>query len=231
MKWLSLLLAILPGVLIIIFIYYSDKRHKEPIKLIFATVFCGMVCVVPANVLTGMTEWCLSVVDRTSADPWVFPAINSVFCIALPEELFKFVIFMGITSDKDFDEPIDAIVYAVCVSMGYAIVENIIYILDYGFTDSIYWMFTAVPAHACFAIFMGFFAGRAFFTDVKRKRLWLAISLSSAVVLHGLYEFFIIQKIYPVLSILSLVVLIVSIYFSLLFIKLHNQHGYEKTAA
>ena len=123
------------------------------------------------------------------------------------------------------------IVYAVCVSMGFAIIENIIYILDYGFSESIYWMFTAVPAHACYAIFMGFFAGKAFFIDVKRKRFWLFISISSAIILHGLYDFFIIQKVYPMLSVLSLIVLIVSIFFSMKFIKMHNQHGYEGNTA
>ncbi len=231
MQWLSLPLAILPGILIVIFIYYSDKRHKEPVKLIFATVLFGAVSVIPAVILSGMAEWCL-IETVGSPEHYLVPSIiMSFLCVALPEELCKFILFMGITSDKDFDEPIDAIVYAVCVSMGFAIVENVMYNSTYGVTTTMIRMFTAVPAHACFAIFMGFFAGRAFFIDLERKRLWLIISLASAVTLHGLFDFFLIQEIYPALSVLSLVVLIVSVYFSLKFIRLHNEHGYETNAA
>jgi RsiW-degrading membrane proteinase PrsW (M82 family) len=70
-------------------------------------------------------------------------------------------------NNKNFNEPFDGIVYAVIVSMGFATIENIIYVFQYGFATGILRLFTAVPAHAAFGILMGYFLGKAKFTHGK----------------------------------------------------------------
>ena len=72
---------------------------------------------------------------------------------------------------KEFDEPFDGIVYAVMVGMGFATVENISYVSQYGLMTGIMRLFMAVPAHASFAIIMGYFMGKARFSAKKENFL------------------------------------------------------------
>jgi RsiW-degrading membrane proteinase PrsW (M82 family) len=91
--------------------------------------------------------------------------------------------------NKNFNEPFDGIVYAVMVSMGFATLENVIYVLEYGYETAILRMFTAVPAHATFGVLMGYFLGKAKFT--RRKQLYYSIvALFAATVFHGAYDYF-----------------------------------------
>lgn len=127
---------------------------------------------------------------------------DSFFIAALNEELFKFVAVMVIVwNSKYFDEKFDGIVYAVYVSLGFALVENILFVFSAG--DVIVWgffdprtetgilrAFTAVPAHAIFGITMGYFIGQAKFNLEKRGTL-LTSALLLPILLHGLYNFII----------------------------------------
>jgi RsiW-degrading membrane proteinase PrsW (M82 family) len=93
----------------------------------------------------------------------------------------------------EFDEPFDGIVYAVMVSMGFATIENIGYVMQHGLATAFLRMFLSVPAHAAFAVLMGYYVGRAKFHPGGRfsnlmKGLWLA------VLFHGLFDFFLFLR-------------------------------------
>ena len=129
MPYLLLALAFAPGIALAVFIYCKDKFEKEPLSLLVQCFFAGAVSVLPAILLTlgaekfgpGMSQNKLSV------------AIHAFFVIGLSEEWSKYI-FLRWTAypRKDFNEPFDGIVYSAMIAMGFATVENILYILKGG---------------------------------------------------------------------------------------------------
>jgi RsiW-degrading membrane proteinase PrsW (M82 family) len=115
---------------------------------------------------------------------------NAFFKVALVEEFSKFIFIRFILyNNKNFNEPFDGIVYACMVGMGFATLENIIYVFQYGAPTGFIRIFTAVPAHATFAVLMGYFLGKAKFTH--RKELYYSfLALLIPTAFHGAYDYF-----------------------------------------
>jgi RsiW-degrading membrane proteinase PrsW (M82 family) len=137
--------------------------------------------------------------------------------VAFSEELMKFIFLRYyIFTKSDFNEPMDGIVYSVSISMGFAAMENILHIvlrtedfqeaLEIGYSRTL----TAVPAHAAFAMAMGYFTGLAK-VQSQRESLLLMIGFASAVSLHGLYDFFIFLEWTNSLTIYTIVTLIIAL--------------------
>ena len=187
MNWL--ILAIAPGVAISAYIIFKDQYNREPRRYLIISFLLGMLSVLPALGLE------ISASQITSNFPAFFKttagiAINAYFFVALPEEIWKFLMLLWYAyRKKEFDEPFDGIVYAVMVGMGFATVENISYVSQYGLMTGIMRLFLAVPAHASFAIIMGYFMGKARFS-AKKQRFLLFFGLFWATVFHGSYDFF-----------------------------------------
>lgn len=100
--------------------------------------------------------------------------IKAFFVVALIEEFSKYIFVRFYSQPKKyFNEPFDGIVYAVMVSMGFAAIENIAYVSQGGMGTAIVRAFTAVPAHATFAVLMGYFMGLAKFAPSKSKNVSL----------------------------------------------------------
>jgi protease PrsW len=119
-----------------------------------------------------------------------------------------------------FNEPLDGIIYAVMISMGFATLENVLYAMEYSISTTALRGLTAVPAHAVFATMMGYFVGKAKFkTERKIQIRFLAMGLGLAVLVHGLYDFFIIQEFYDWLILLAIVTLFISIFFAMRMLK------------
>jgi RsiW-degrading membrane proteinase PrsW (M82 family) len=113
---------------------------------------------------------------------------NAFLKVAFIEELSKFIFIRFILYyNKNFNEPYDGIIYAVMVGMGFATLENIIYVFQYGVGTGILRMFTAVPAHATFAILMGFYLGKAKFEH--KKSYYALYALGVATLFHGAYDY------------------------------------------
>lgn len=187
MNWL--ILAIAPGVAISAYIIFKDQYNREPRRYIIISFLLGMLSVLPALGLE------ISASQITSHFPAFFKttagiAINAYFFVALPEEICKFLMLLWYAyRKKEFDEPFDGIVYAVMVGMGFATVENISYVSQFGLMTGIMRLFLAVPAHASFAIIMGYFMGKARFSAPKQRFL-LFFGVFWAIVFHGSYDFF-----------------------------------------
>lgn len=127
----------------------------------------------------------------------IFPPMDQVgaaayqaFVVAgTTEELFKFLaLYLLIWKSPHFNEQFDGIVYAVFVSLGFAAVENVMYVMDGGFETAALRAITAVPAHAIFGITMGYFFGIAKRYQELRK-VYLRRALWIPILLHGLYDF------------------------------------------
>lgn len=204
--------AILPAVLICSWILYRDRHDREPIMLLILCFFAGVGSSFPA---ICMEEYGFSLGITESGD--ILEIFTLAFgVVAFSEELVKFVCIMLFAYPwKAFDEPLDGIVYSVMVSMGFATIENLIYSDLYGMETVLLRAVTAVPAHAAFAIFMGYHIGLAKFSDSNQYKFWhLFLGFAGAVVIHGAYDFFLLQNNIPALSILAIVILAISVFYT-----------------
>ena len=105
------------------------------------------------------------------------------------EELFKFIaLYLLIWRNPNFNEKFDGIVYAVFVSLGFAMVENIMYVLEGGHQVALSRAWTAVPAHAVFGVAMGYYFGIAHMYEELRKP-YLRKAFIVPFMLHGVYDF------------------------------------------
>jgi RsiW-degrading membrane proteinase PrsW (M82 family) len=189
MNWL--ILAIAPGVAISSYIIFKDEYNKEPRKHLLISFLLGILSIVPAMLLELPLIW----TDNLSFFSSPFGSATKAFLlVALPEEIAKFIMLKKYAYRQlEYDEPFDGIVYAVMVGMGFATAENIMYVYEYGVATGVIRMFLAVPAHATFAIIMGYFMGKAKFSP-KRETYLLLAGLFWAVVFHGSYDFFLFLK-------------------------------------
>ena len=112
------------------------------------------------------------------------------------------------------------------VSMGFAAFENILYVSQDGLEVALLRAFTAIPAHATFGIIMGYFMGKAKFSNNKIK--WNLIGLCSAILLHGTYDFFLFINFIPGISIGAFIALIIAIILSKRAIKAHQEVSFFK---
>lgn len=212
---LLLALAIAPGIAICVYIFGKDRFEKEPLHLLIKCFFLGILSAIPAVIL--------SMTGESFLKESLF--LNVFIGIALSEEFSKFLFLRFYAFPKTaFNEPYDGIMYSVMVSMGFATIENILYTFEGGISVGLLRMFTAVPGHATFAIVMGYFVGLAKF--MKEKRIsYLLAGLFSAAALHGLYDYCLFQKDYPLMTLGALGSLILGIYLSKRAIHIHVQQS------
>ena len=145
------------------------------------------------------------------------------FKVGLVEELSKFIFIRFVLyRNRNFNEPFDGIVYAVMVGMGFATFENFLYVFQYGVATGVLRMFTAVPAHAMFAVLMGYFLGKAKFIH-HREMFYSVVALLVATLFHGAYDYFWFISFVPGIWTGAIVSLIVAFVFSRKAIRLHQQ--------
>ena len=184
--------AVLPAIFLLVQIYRADKLDREPGWLIASLVFQGIV----STALAVWTERLGSVVLG-----WLLPensvayrAILYFVVVACSEEGFKYLLLKRRTwNSPEFNCQFDAVVYAVAVSLGFALWENIDYVIMYGLGTAMLRAVTAVPGHACFGVFMGAFYGMAKrchnYGRPGRAKTCLRLSVLVPVLLHGTYDF------------------------------------------
>jgi RsiW-degrading membrane proteinase PrsW (M82 family) len=138
---------------------------------------------------TLLVAWPIdSLIDGISS-PLVHGFLAAFLVAAIPEELFKFlVLWFYPLRQKAFDEPMDGVIYGVTASLGFATLENIMYVADSGLGVAVLRAVTAVPSHACAGAIMGYFAARARLSPEARRRS-LTLALVAPTLLHGSYDF------------------------------------------
>jgi RsiW-degrading membrane proteinase PrsW (M82 family) len=142
----------------------------------------------------------------------------------LIEEFSKFIFVRWVLyPNKNFNEPFDGIVYAVSVSLGFAGLENILYVMnsDNGVATGFMRMFTAVPAHATFAVLMGYYLGRAKCEPGKSYLAWYG--LLAATLFHGAYDYFWFVSFVPGLWMGAIASLVIGIVLSRKAIRMHQE--------
>ncbi len=186
-----LLLASLAPVFIILFyIYFRDKYDKEPIGLLVKAVVAGLVIVLPVIFVERLLMGLMPSMDKVGS-----AAYHAFVVAATTEEVFKFLaLYLLVWKSPSFNEKFDGIVYAVFVSLGFAAVENIMYVTDGGMQTALMRALTAVPAHALFGVTMGYYMGIArMYDELRKPYLWKAILVP--ILLHGIYDFILMVEV------------------------------------
>lgn len=193
---LLLTAAVAPSAALLYYFYTRDKYEKEPRLMLIKAFLMGGGLVIPVL----FVEMTLNIFDI--ADGNLLAAGYTAFVVAgLVEESFKFLFFfLYIWKNREFDEMYDGIVYAVFISLGFATVENLAYVLSSGLETAVLRSLTAVPAHALFAVVMGYYLGIAKFAKPQFRRKYIRLGFISPVLLHGIYDFILFsQKFYLLL--------------------------------
>lgn len=215
-------LTVGPGLAIAIFIYWKDKLDPEPRKLLIRAFLLGCLSVLPAIMLNTLLKLLLGVkISNNMLETFAY----AFFVVGIAEEVSKFMFLRwNLFLRPEFDEPYDGITYSVMIGMGFATLENFLYVYQSSNAYSVAWLraFSAVPAHATFAIAMGYFTGLAKFN--KEKRFWYLVKgLFLAIFMHGFYDFLLMQRNFPTIAFGAFASVAISVYFSLKAIKMHQQ--------
>lgn len=212
-----LAIALAPGVAIGVYIYLKDHHEREPIGLLLRAFFFGILSVVVTLFISGVIDQFITIDPSSLSEQ----ALHAFIIVALVEEFSKFIFVRGILyRSNHFNEPFDGIVYSVMVSMGFATLENVLYAFNGGMGTAIMRMFTAVPAHATFAVLMGFYLGKAKF---EHKKSYYALhALGVAALFHGAYDYFLFISWIPGLVLGAIASLIIGIWLSKKAIRIHQ---------
>jgi RsiW-degrading membrane proteinase PrsW (M82 family) len=186
----TIILAVAPVFIIAFYIYFRDKYEKEPWTILLLAMLTGIFIALPI----GLLEELMSYIGK-NFDGILKPFWDAFFVASFSEEGLKLAaLALLIWKSKEFNEKFDGIVYASFISLGFAGIENIMYVMKSGVNVGIIRALTAVPAHAIFGISMGFFFGQAKFYPRKRKKyIWFSFLLP--FILHGLYDFILMSGI------------------------------------
>ena len=200
--------ATLPAILLCLFIWKKDTQ-KEPTSWLVKAVLWGVAICIPVAIVESGIETLLFGLEGKPSSLWGTTTLAFIVA-ALPEETFKlFALWMVLRKNPHFDERFDGIVYAVCVGLGFAAFENIMYVLgeEDWLSTAIVRALLAVPGHYAFAILMGYYYSVYHFVDHSPK---IAASvLLMPVLAHGTYDSLAMSGIVsPVVGGLSFFVLI-----------------------
>ena len=185
MNTIIFILAILPVIVLASYIYKKDKYEKEPLSMLILAFFLGILAI-PMDVLL------VGIINKIIPGTTVF--YNAFFEAGIPEELCKWALFMFIIwRNKNFNEFFDGIVYACFIGLGFACVENMMYVFgseSFGdaFNTGVARALLSVPGHFLFAVIMGYFLGMAKFRPQQRRK-YLILSYVCPVIAHGLFDY------------------------------------------
>ena len=215
-----LLMAMAPVFIIILYIYVKDKYEKEPKRLLLLGFVLGaVVSVLITTILYSGFDVLLPLTNHYSIQQQF---IRAFLVVGLTEEFSKYIIVRYALQPRSaFNEPFDGIIYAVMVSMGFATTENLMYVLQGGYQVAVIRAFTAVPAHATFAILMGYYMGKAKFSNSKAFLNLFGLLL--AVIFHGTYDFFLFVDFIPGVWIGTFFSLLLGLFLSRKAIQIHQE--------
>ena len=180
-------LSIAPGIAISLYFFFKDEYNREPRKHVIISFFLGMISAMLAGIIESVA---LTITGDNGSQSILFTLLKAFLIVGFTEEWCKYLMVRKYAFPKpEFDEPFDGIVYAVMVSMGFATLENILYVMEHGLATAIIRMFLSVPAHASFAVLMGYYLGMARFKQID-KRSYLLRGVLAATFFHGCFDFF-----------------------------------------
>lgn len=190
--------ALLPVFLILRYVYLLDKNEREPLNFVLKVVIYGAIFSIPCAAAERFLISMISMYYDPATIQFVW--MENTVGVALVEEFSKWLVLMLIVwKNRNFDYRYDGIVYAVSASLGFAALENILYVVSYGTGVSIGRAIFAIPGHATFGVFMGYWLSRAktFWLDGKTGRMKFCklLALGIPMLIHGAYDFLLSEQV------------------------------------
>ncbi len=172
--------AIAPGLALFSYFYLRKQIAKEPSRTLFHTFLYGAIMTFPIMFIQHVFE------EENIFSHYFIR--NVVFTSGL-EEFFKWLILLlAIYRHVEFEDAYDGILYGASVSLGFATVENIIYLLTYGADTAFLRALLPVSSHALFGVVMGYYIGRAKFAVESNINMYLFLALFAPYSLHFVYN-------------------------------------------
>ena len=184
--------AVIPAIFLMVRVWRADRLEKESPELIRRLVMGGIFSALLALVEERICCWILDAcVEKETV---LYNVLLYFVVVAVAEESSKYLFLKRNSwSSPEFNSLFDGVVYAVFTSLGFALWENISYVLHYGFGTALVRAVTAIPGHACFGVFMGVFysfARQYQNTDNPHdSRVCRFLCLCFPVLLHGTYDY------------------------------------------
>lgn len=188
---LLILAAIIPAAVIFIYVYRKDTVEHEPKPMLISLLLSGMLAGTAAGTLEALGTKALSLVLPKNS--LVYLVLMAFLIVGAAEEGMKLLVLRVRTwNSKHFNYTFDAIVYGVTVSLGFAALENIFYVLDGGFATALARAVLSVPGHAAWGVVMGFYYGQAKVLSVAGEKEASDLMMKRAFVvpmlLHGFFD-------------------------------------------
>ena len=192
MNYYLSLAALIPAVILFVRIYQLDRIEKEPRRLLGTLILCGALSALPAAGIQFFASRALAdALNRRSA---VFLLLDNFLVVAVSEEICKIApVRLAAWKHPAFDYRFDAVVYSVSSALGFAAVENILYVLQSDLRTAVSRAILSVPGHFFFAVSMGLLLSRAKQAEccgqLRRSRWLQAAAVLAPMALHGFWDF------------------------------------------
>lgn len=185
------LLGLLPA-LIWLFYYLAKDTHPEPRKMILRIFLWGAVIAAPVALIEiGLRE----ILEKLNFDYYTYNFLMFFFIVAPVEEFFKYlVVKVKVINNPNLDEPIDLMIYMVVSALGFAGLENMLYMMTSSDTINgaielnIIRFLGAIFIHTLSSAIIGYCLAISF-CEVKRKQIILVGGILLAIILHATFNF------------------------------------------
>ncbi|MCM3088204.1 Membrane proteinase PrsW, cleaves anti-sigma factor RsiW, M82 family [Bhargavaea ginsengi] len=178
--FMLLTVAIAPGLALFSYFYLRKQIHKDPSRSLLQTYVYGMMLTFPILFIQYVFDE-----ERVFGSAF----INDVLFTSGLEEFFKWLVLLVVVySHVDFEDPYDGILFGASVSLGFATVENILFLLTFGMDEALIRALLPVSSHALFGVVMGYYLGRAKFVEESGTKPMLFLSFFAAFGLHFVYN-------------------------------------------
>ena len=197
MSRILIIIAVLPALILLGFIYMRDRKEKPPVKLMVLLLALGAGTIIPAVIAEFIGQL---IIAQTDTDHQTM-----LLVLGIVEELGKYLVTVCTTwKSREFQHSYDGVIYMVCASLGFAILENILYVASGGIGTGILRAFTAIPLHCTVGVIMGalYAKGReaAYAGDRAGMIGFMAWAYIVPVFIHGLYDYLVMAASYGYIS-------------------------------
>lgn len=193
-RWILIAAAMIPAVFLMVQVYRLDRLERESPLLLAKLVLAGVASALIALVCERIGTFLLDAL--VSPRLKLYNVLLYFGIVALSEEGAKYLLLKRVSwRSGEFNCQYDAVVYATFVSLGFALWENISYVLRFGFGTALLRAVTAIPGHTCFGVFMGLFYGfaraYAYLGNEALSRRYRRLAVLVPVLIHGTYDYII----------------------------------------
>lgn len=172
--------AIAPGLALLSYFYLRNEMDTEPRRTLLHAFIYGGIITFPVLFIQFVLKE-----EETFTNPFF---INVIFTSSIEELVKWLIIFAVILRHVEFDDPYDGILYGAAVSLGFATVENVLYLLSFGIDQAFMRALLPVSSHALFGVVMGYYYGKGKFSSDEIQKKFLALALLAPVGLHIMYN-------------------------------------------